>query len=128
MTGFNLIPLLPELFLAVTAMLLLIIGVSRGNGSTGFVFWASAMTYVIAAVIMISMSWGDAIILNGMFKFDGFAGFMKLLILFGLLASASLSVKYLDDEKLSRFEYPVLMTMAGIGMMLMISAPSGRSL
>ncbi len=122
MTGFNLIPILPELFLAVKAMLLLIIGVSRGNKSTNFVFWASAVTYVVAAIIMVTVSWGDAIILNGMFKFDDFAGFMKLLVLLGLLLSASLSVKYLDDEKLSRFEYPVLMTMAGIGMMLMLSA------
>jgi NADH-quinone oxidoreductase subunit N len=122
MIGFDLVPLFPELFLAVTGMVHLIIGVSRGNHSTNFVFWASAVTYVVAALILVSVSWGDAIVLNGMFKFDNFAGFMKLIILLGLLASAALSVKYLDDEGISRFEYPVLMTFAGIGMMLMVSA------
>lgn len=122
MIGFDLVPLFPELFLAVTGMVHLIIGVSRGNHSTNFVFWASAVTYVVAALILVGVSWGDAIVLNGMFKFDNFAGFMKLIILLGLLASAALSVKYLDDEGISRFEYPVLMTFAGIGMMLMVSA------
>jgi NADH-quinone oxidoreductase subunit N len=122
MIGFDLVPLFPELFLAVTAMAHLIIGVSRGNHSTNFVFWASAVTYVVAALILVGVSWGDATVLNGMFKFDNFAGFMKLIILLGLLVSAALSVKYLDDEGISRFEYPVLMTCAGIGMMLMVSA------
>ncbi len=121
-TGFDLVPLFPELFLAVTGMVHLIIGVSRGNHSTNFVFWASAVTYAIAAFILMGVSWGDAIILNGMFKFDNFAGIMKLIILVGLTVSAALSVKYLEDEGISRFEYPVLMTFAGIGMMLMVSA------
>lgn len=122
MTGFDLVPLFPELFLAITAMVHLIIGVSRGHGSNNFVFWATAGTYVVAALILMCFSWGDAIILNGMFKFDNFAGIMKLIILAGLLASVTLSVKYLEEEGISRFEYPVLMTMAGIGMMLMVSA------
>jgi NADH-quinone oxidoreductase subunit N len=122
MTGFNLVPIFPELFLAVTAMVHLILGVSRGNSSTNFVSWATAVSYVVAAGILMVFSWGDAIILNGMLKFDNFAGIMKLVILIGMLASTVLSVKYLEEEGISRFEYPVLVTMAGIGMMLMVSA------
>jgi NADH-quinone oxidoreductase subunit N len=122
MMSLNLVPLLPELFLAVSAMALLIIGVSKGQKANNFVFWASAASYVVAALIMVKFSWADAITLNGMFKFDNFAGFMKLAILIGMIASSVLSVKYLEEEGISRFEYPVLMTMAGIGMMLMVSA------
>jgi NADH-quinone oxidoreductase subunit N len=57
-----------------------------------------------------------------MFKFDEFAGFMKLLILLGLAASLALSVRYLAQEGIERFEYPVLVVMSGVGMMMMISA------
>lgn len=122
MIGLNLTPLLPELFLVASVMLLLIIGVSRKNSTPTAIFWASAISYVAAAFIMIKFSWANDITLNGMFVFDSFAGFFKLLILVGMLASMTLSVKYLEEEGISRFEYPVLMTMAGIGMMLMVSA------
>ncbi len=128
MTGFDLIPLLPELFLAINAMVLLLLGVSSGKSANHFVFWASAFCYVVAAAVMVFFSWGDAVVLNGMFKFDNFAGFMKLAILLGLLSSTALSVRYLDDEGLMRFEYAILMMMAGIGMMLMVSASNLLSL
>jgi NADH-quinone oxidoreductase subunit N len=53
---------------------------------------------------------------------DKFAGFMKLMILTGLIASVALSVRYLVEEGMERFEFPVLIIFAGIGMMMMVSA------
>ena len=122
MIGFDLLPLFPEIFLALSGMACLILGAWRGNSSTGFIFMLGGVSYVAAMMILLLASWGDAVVLNGMFRFDNFAGFMKLIILTGLLASSLLSVKYLEDEGIGRFEYPVLMTFAGIGMLLMVSA------
>ena len=128
MTGFNLIPLLPEIFLALSGMGLLIVGVSQGNDSTRVICWASAFAFLLAAIVLLGLGWESRVVLNGMFTFDQFAGFLKLMILMGLIASLALSVRYLYDEGIARFEYPVLMIFAGIGMLMMVSASSMLSL
>lgn len=125
---FNLVPLLPEIFLSLVAMGLLIVGASQGNGSTRVISWNANIAFVIAAVILLSVNWGYQTVLNGLFIMDEFAGFLKLIILIGLIASLSLSVRYIQQEGMERFEYPVLVMLAGIGMMLMVSANNFLSL
>ena len=122
MSDFNLIPLLPEIFLALIGMGLLIVGVFQGNQSTRIISWAVAFGFVIAGLLLLGADWETRVVLNGMFVFDKFSGFMKLLILMGLLASVALSVRYIIQEGIERFEFPILILFAGIGMMLMVSA------
>ncbi len=122
MIDFNLIPLLPEIFLSLIGMGLLIVGVSEGNRSTRVICWAAAAGFAIAALILLGVGWETRSVLNGMFVMDKFAGFMKLLILIGLIASVALSVRYLVQEGMERFEFPILIIFAGIGMMIMVSA------
>ncbi len=124
MTDFNLIPLLPEIFLALSAMGLLIVGVGRGNEAMGVVSWASVIALLVSGLVMFGFiqDWGRVTVLGDMFVFDAFAGYMKVLILVGLGASIALSVRYLQQEQIARFEYPILVLFAGIGMMLMVSA------
>lgn len=122
MMDFNLTPMLPEIFLALIAMGLLLVGVNRGNESTAVISWFSVMGLSLAAIILLRLDWNEIIVLNGMFKFDYFAGFMKFMIMTGLVAALALSVRYLEQEDIARFEYPVLILFAGIGMMLMVSA------
>ena len=113
MSDFNLLPLLPEIFMALVAMGLLIVGVTR---------------VVIAGLFMFGISWDREIVLNGLFVFDSFAGMMKMMIMMGIIVSLSLSVRFLQQENVCRFEYPVLVMFAGIGMMLMVSANNMLSL
>ncbi len=122
MTDFNLIPLLPEIFLSLVGMGLLIVGVSQGNVSTRVICWSSAAGFVITGLILLGIGWETQTVLNGMFVMDKFAGFMKLLILTGLVAAVGLSVRYIIQEGMERFEYPILIIFAGIGMMIMVSA------
>lgn len=128
MEGFNLIPILPEIFLALSAMGLLIVGVSYGHETTRVISWASVFALLITLFLLLGLDWDGTATLNNMFVFDQFAGFMKILIVIGLMASIGLSVRYLQDEGISRFEYPVLVLLAGLGMMLMVSANSLLSL
>lgn len=127
-TGFNLVPLLPELFLAVTAMGFLIVGVTQGNRATSVLGWAVCLALAIAALLLLNISWDAKSILGGMFVIDEFAGLFKLMILLGLIVSLALSVDYLYIERIARFEYPVLVLFAGLGMMLMVSAGNLLSL
>lgn len=115
-------PVLPELFLAVAGMFLLVAGVLRGNSATRPVSWGVMWAFVIAAFFLLGTEWDRVTLFNGMFVMDQFAGFMKLLILLGLSASIALSVRYLYQENMARFEFPLLILFAGIGMMLMVSA------
>ncbi len=122
MMDFNLIPLLPVLFLAISSMGLLMVGAFVGNDSTKAVSWASVAALMIAAVILVTLSWHDALVLGGMFRFDDFTGVYQILIIIGLIASLLLSMHYLEQENAARFEYPILILLAGIGMMLMAGA------
>jgi NADH-quinone oxidoreductase subunit N len=122
MMDFNLAPLLPEIFLSISAMGLLVLGVFRGNDSTPVITGAAILALFLAGAILLFTSWQEIAVLNAMFQFDGFAGVLKILILAGLIASLALSVSYLRQENLMRFEYPVLVLLAGVGMMLMISS------
>ncbi len=128
MSDFNLLPLLPEIFMALVAMGLLIVGVTRGNESCPVTSWAAAIGVVIAGLFMFGISWDREIVLNGLFVFDGFAGMMKLMIMMGVIVSLALSIRFLQQENVCRFEYPVLVMFAGIGMMLMVSANNMLSL
>jgi NADH-quinone oxidoreductase subunit N len=53
---------------------------------------------------------------------DPFTRFLKLLVLGGSAIAMLMSVDYLRDEKLTRFEFPLLITLATLGMLVMISA------
>lgn len=128
MTAFNIVPLLPELFIALTAMGLLIVGVTQGNRATSVLCWTSCASLMIAAILLFRISWSGQSILNGMFVMDEFAGVFKIMILLGLVASLALSVEYIERERIARFEYPVLILFAGLGMLLMVSANNLLSL
>ncbi|MDE0812080.1 MAG: NADH-quinone oxidoreductase subunit NuoN, partial [Alphaproteobacteria bacterium] len=58
----------------------------------------------------------------GMFVTSQFAQFAKILVLMGAALSIVLSSDYMRREKAQRFEYPVLIVYATLGMMMMISA------
>ena len=121
-------PIVPELFLAVSAMLLLVIGVSRGNSSTNLMGWSVVGVLATAMLLMAGQDTDGEAILNGMFVHDKFTFYMKFLVLSGLIACVTLSVQYLHQDRMVRFEYPILLLFAGIGMMIMISANDMLSL
>ncbi len=128
MTDFNLLPLLPELLLAAMSMILLIVGVFIGNRSTSLICWLTCAGFVAAACLVLNMPSEGQVAMNGMFITDEFSSLFKILILTGLIASLALSIDYMQHERMARFEYAVLVTLAGIGMMLMVSANNLLSL
>jgi len=124
----NLVPLLPEIFMAICAMGLLIVGVCFGNESTKVVSWYCAIAAFIAIIITLNIPADAEPVLNGLFKLDLFASMMKIIILIGVIASIALSVRYLIQQGISRFEYPILILLSGVGMMIMVSANNMLSL
>ncbi len=119
----DLIVLLPELTLAVGAMVLLIGGVIGGDRSTGLVSWLAILLMAVAGV-HIFLHPQTASAFGGAFVVDGFARFAKLLVLIGSALCILMAKEYFAIENRERFELPVLMVLATLGMMLMVSASS----
>ena len=131
MDGFNWMmfsPLKPEISLAIVGMLLLMLGAFRGKSSVNFVMSAVIASVVLAIVGIARSDWAPVDTLGGMIVIDGFSEWMKLLILSGLGVSLLLSVSWLKENSLLKFEYPLLVLFSGIGMMLMVSANNLLSL
>jgi len=118
----DLMPALPEIFLAAAGLALLLIGVFAGEKSTRMVASLAVMSFVITGALLLMAPGGRAVTFNGMFVADGFAVFMKILVLIGSALALVLSLDYLEHEGMSRFEYPVLFVLATVGMLLMVSA------
>jgi NADH-quinone oxidoreductase subunit N len=112
---------LPEIFLAVAAMALLMFGVFRDK-SADIVNIAAIIVLGIAVALVLGGAGGRQEAFGGVLVVDTFARFMKVLTLFGSAVAIVLSVNYMKAEKIERFEYPILILLATTGMMIMISA------
>jgi NADH-quinone oxidoreductase subunit N len=115
-------PILPEIVLALGAMVLLMIGVTRGDRSTGLVN-ALAILLLIAAGVLIGMQPGGKIVaFNGSFVLDDYARFLKVLALAGSAVAILMSIEFLGAVGKQKFEYPVLILLSTTGMMVLVSA------
>ena len=111
----------PELILAVAAMALLMVGVFSGKRANDTVSGLAVAVLVAAGAWLILFPInGEAF--GGSFVSDPFARFMKVVTLAGSLVTLVMSIGFAKAEKFDRFEYPVLIILATLGMMLMISA------
>ena len=113
---------LPEVFLACAGMALLMLGVFRGEGSLRLVLTLSVVAIAIAAALLILPARPAAIAFGGLFVTDGFGDFMKLLVLIGSAVTMVMSLSFVEREQMARFEIPILMLFATLGMLMMISA------
>jgi NADH-quinone oxidoreductase subunit N len=118
----QLTPLAPEIFLAVAGLALLVLGVFNGDKAARQIGWLVMVAFGVAGSLLLQNSWERVDVLNGMFVMDQFAGIVKLMLLIGLITTIGLSNRYMEDEKIARFEFPLLILFAGLGMMLMVSA------
>ncbi|WP_420565626.1 NADH-quinone oxidoreductase subunit NuoN [Thalassobaculum sp.] len=114
-------PASAEIFLAIAGLALLMVGVFRGEGGLKTLSWATIAALAVTAVLVV-VKGGEALAFQGLFVTDAFAQYAKILILLGAGFSIVLSLGYLEREQAGRFEYPVLILFATLGMMLMVSA------
>ena len=126
----NLVPALPELFLVCMAMALLMLGVFQKAGVKGedvktgrFVSNLGAITLVLTLLLVIPIAGnGTVYTFSNMFVSDPFAVFMKMLILIASASALLMSQDYMNRQGIARFEFPVLVLFATVGMMMMVSA------
>jgi len=115
-------PALPEIILAAGAMALLIFGAITGEKSTRTVSWLAIAVLILALVVSLAQGGERRLGFYGMFVTDAFALFMKSLVLAGSAVTILIGMHYNEEQRIARFEFPVLVMLATTGMMVMISA------
>ncbi len=115
--------ILPEIVLALFAMGALLGAVYTGKDKLApLITWATALLFALIALWIAGMGGSDREAFGGMFQDDGFARFAKVVILLSAAVVLAISQDYMSRRGLLRFEYPILITLAVVGMMMMVSA------
>ncbi len=118
----DLLPALPEIVLVCSAMALLILGVIRGEGSSRLVSWLAVAVLIVTLCVAVRLGLDRKISFYGMFVTDPFAVFMKTLVLVGSAVTIIMGIRFNEEHRIARFEFPVLILLAATGMMVMISS------
>src|SRR6201994_755529 len=120
--GYQLLPVLPELVLALGAMVLLMVGAYGGQRTTALVTSLAVALLIVVGGLELMLPAGKLTTFGGSFIVDDFARFLKILALIGSVATLVLSIEYLADQSRRIFEYSILVLLSTLGMMVLISA------
>ena len=120
--GYPLQPVLPELVLAVGAMVLLMLGAYRGEGTTRLVTTLAVVLLVVTGALELMLPAGKLTTFGGSFIVDDFARFLKILAIIGSAVTLIVSTEFLSDPSRRIFEYSILVLLSTLGMMVLISA------
>jgi NADH-quinone oxidoreductase subunit N len=114
---------LPELLLAVYAIAALLLGAfTAKDGLTAALTWATAGVMLALALLIGLSDRAAGTAFGGLFIDDLFARFAKVTILVSGAAVLVIGQDHVARRGLNRFEYPVLIALATVGMMMMVSA------
>ena len=113
---------LPELVLAVYAMVALLAAVYTGKDALAKpITWITGAVMIVIALMVAGMD-GTTAAFGGMFLDDAYARFAKVAILLAAAAVLVMGEATMSRRGLLRFEYPILVALGTVGMMMMVSA------
>ena len=118
----NLELILPEIFISLSIMFLLILGVFKKNSAL-LIYNLTTVTLIILLALLLNLyQVSELSIFNNSYKIDKLATFMKLLTIGSGIFVMLTSSKYIELTKINKMEYPILIFSAILGMMVMISS------
>ena len=114
--------LFPEIFLSISILVLLLIGLFQKENS--FRNICNLSTIILITTFFLIYFDQDLHIANyeSFFKDSSFIQFFKYLIILGSAACIIISKNYFIESKLARFEIPILILFSSLGMMVLISS------
>jgi len=123
MTSADISAVLPEILLSAYAMAALLFGVyTTKDKAAPMLVWVTSGAFVLVGLMVGFAGGGTDVAFGGMFIDDAFSRFSKVMILFSAAAVLLMSEGYMARRGILRFEYPVLVTLSVVGMMVMVSA------
>jgi len=119
----DLTAILPEIILAAYALLALVAAVYTGKDRLGpTLVWTTGVLMVLLGIWIATSPGAGSSAFGGMFIDDGFSRFAKVVILFSAAGVLVMSQEYMARRGILRFEFPVLASLAVVGMLVMVSA------
>ena len=118
----------PELWLALSASLLLGFGYWGGKDRSSFARYYAIIILVVFALMSFILGKPEGYAFKESLIVDGFGRYAKFLLGFAAAAALLFSKSYFEKEKLERYEYSVLTLYAVLGMSIMVSSNSLLSL
>ena len=113
--------MLPEVFLSLSIFSILMIGVFIKN-SFNLIFNLTSLIIVITiSIILANPSNQEKIFLDSFIR-DAFSNYFKVLILLSSLFVLNSSKNFIIDNKLNKFEYPIIILLSILGMFFMVSS------
>ncbi len=117
----NLNILLPEIFLTLSIFSILMIGVFIKESFNLIFNLSSVIILFTIAIILNSSNETEKIFLES-FTRDSFSNFFKILILIASLFVLNSSKVFITDNKIVKFEYPIIILLSILGMFFMVSS------
>lgn len=112
----------PLIFLAGMSLLLLLLGVSRSEDDFRSVNSFAIFSLVAVAAVGCRFVDERMVGFGGLFVTDSFAAMMQVMVLLGAAVSLVMAPRYVAREGIARFEYPLLVMLSTLGMLVMITA------
>ena len=113
---------IPEIFLSLSLMFLLLLGVFKKEGST-IVYNLSLVFLIISIPLILNVPSNNTILIfNDSYKIDYLSNFVKILIVISTIFVLLTSSQYLKSIKIFKVEYPILILSSILGMMVMVSS------
>ncbi len=114
--------ILPEIFISVSIMLFLLIGVFKKN-SANLIYNLSTISLVILLALIINLSSFNKIYLfNNSYLIDNLSNYMKIILVGSGIFVMLTGSRYVQVINLNKIEYPILILSCTLGMMIMISS------
>ena len=113
--------MLPEIFLSLSIFSILMIGVFIKN-SFNLIFNLTSLIIIFTIAIILSGPNDEKKIFLESFTRDAFSNYFKILILMSSLFVLNSSKNFIIDNKLDKFEYPIIILLSILGMFFMVSS------
>ena len=114
--------IIPEIFISLSIMFLLVFGVFKKNSSS-IVYFLTVISLVVVLGLIINLPHNYEIFLfDNSYKIDHLSTFMKIITIVSGIFILISSYDYTKLEKISNIEYPILILCSILGMMVMISS------
>ena len=113
--------MLPEIFLSLSIFSILMIGVFIKR-SFNLIFNLTSIIIIVTITIILTNPNNEEKIFLESFTRDAFSNYFKILILVSSLFVLNSSKIFIVDNKLDKFEYPIIILLSILGMFFMVSS------
>ncbi len=111
----------PEIFLSLSILSTLMVGVFFKN-SYGIVTKLTYLILILTALIIFNSGSNKAEYFSDSFIKNPYVDFIKILILLSTIIVLNMSQSFICDNKISKFEYPIIVMLSLLGMFFMLSS------